>query len=101
RQLEWTTAEIERLPGAESVEVPAGTFSAIVYVVKTGDGREGRFHIEQQPPYRIVRWEWGPGRAAESGELTGTARVKYWQLNGNGDERYLDQLGLTEQAPQE
>jgi hypothetical protein len=101
RQLEWTTATIERLPGAESVEVPAGTFSTIAYVVRTQDGREGRFHIEQQHPHRIVRWQWGSGRAAESGELTGTVRVKYWQLNGNGDERYLDQLGLTETAPKE
>ncbi|MHC4101240.1 MAG: hypothetical protein ACYSW1_10230, partial [Planctomycetota bacterium] len=66
RQLAWTTAEIERRPGAESIEVPAGTFSTITYVVRTGDGREGRFHIEQQHPHRIVRWEWGLGRAAES-----------------------------------
>ena len=69
--------------------------------MRTENGREGRFHIEQQHPHRIVRWEWGPGRAAESGELTGTVRVKYWQLNGNGDERYLDELGLTETAPRE
>jgi hypothetical protein len=101
RRLEWTTAEIERRPGAEPVEVPAGTFLTMLYVVRAGDGREGRFFIEQQYPHRIVQWAWGPGPAAESGQLTGTVRVKYWQLNGNGDERYLEQLGLVEAAAQE
>jgi hypothetical protein len=101
RPLEWTTAVIERAPDPETVEVPAGTFSTAVYVVKTGDGREGRFWVEQPHPHRIVRWEWGPGGAAELGVLTGTLREKYWQLNANGDERYLQQLGLTEAAPAE
>jgi hypothetical protein len=97
----WSTASIERQPGTEKVEVPAGRFSTILYTVMTREGRRARFHIEQEHPYRIVRWEWGPGPAAETAELTGTVRVKYWQLNGNGDERYLDQLGLTETAPKE
>jgi hypothetical protein len=92
--LAWTTAEIERLADPETVETPAGTFTAIVYVVRTAGGREGRFHVEHVYPHRIVRWAWGPGRAAESGELSGTIRVKYWQLNGNGNERYLEELGL-------
>jgi hypothetical protein len=101
RPLDWTTAVIERRPGAETIEVPAGTFPVSTYVVTTGDGRDGRIDIEQAHPHRIVRWAWGPGRAAETAELTGTVRVKYWQLNGNGDERYLEQLGLTEEAPKE
>jgi hypothetical protein len=101
RPLEWTEAEIERRPETESVQVPAGTFTADLYVVRTNDGREGRFWIEQVHPHRIIRWVWGPGPAAETGELTGTVRVKYWQLNGNGDERYLDELGLTGASPRE
>jgi hypothetical protein len=101
QRLEWASAEIERRPGAETVQVPAGTFATVLYVVRTGDGREGRFFIEQQHPHRIVRWAWGPGRAAESGDLTGTVRVKYWQLHDNGDERYLEQMGLTGAAPRE
>jgi hypothetical protein len=82
RKLEWTRAEIERRPDPEVIEVPAGAFTTVLYVVKTD-------------------WEWGPGPAAETAELTGTIRVKYWQLNANGDERYLEQLGLTEAPPQE
>lgn len=106
--LQWGTAEIERTSSTEEIDVPAGTFTTDVYVVRTGDGREGTFFIEQQYPHRIVRWQWkatGTGRraneAAETGELTGTTRVEYWQLHDNGDERHLDQLGLTTVVPQE
>ncbi len=104
--LEWSTARIERLSGTQEVDVPAGTFTVDVYVVRPDDGREGRFFIEQQYPHRIVRWQWtatgtGPraNEATETGELTGTTRVEYWQLNRNGDERHLDQLGLTAVVP--
>ncbi len=106
--LAWGTAEIERLRDTQDIEVPAGTFTADVYVVRPDDGREGKFFIEQQYPHRIVRWQWkatGTGRraseATETGELTGTTRVEYWQLNRNGDERHLDQLGVTTVVPQD
>lgn len=98
---EWTSAEIGRLAETKSVEVPAGRFSTTVYVVTTVDGREGRFFIEEEYPHRVVRWEWklAPGGGmwgtAESGELTGTKRLQYWQLHDNGHERYLEQLGLS------
>ncbi len=81
RSLDWTTAEIQRLAETQVVEVPAGTFTANVYVVRT-DGREGRFFIEDEAPHRIVRWRWhatAGGRraqeAAEWGELTVSTRV--------------------------
>lgn len=100
--IRWRSAEIERLAELQTVEVPAGEFLTIVYVVRTDDGREGRFFIEDDYPHRIVRWTWEAGssesrrgrEASETGQLTGTARLKYWQLNDNGDERYLDRLGL-------
>ncbi len=100
--ISWQTAEIKRLAEPESVEVPAGKFSTFVYVVTTDDGRKGRFFIEDDYPHRIVSWTWEAGssasrrgrEASETGQLTGTARLKYWQLNDNGDERYLDRLGL-------
>jgi len=99
----WTIASIERLAAAQQVRVPAGSFSAAEYVVRVADGREGRFLIETAYPHRIVRWSWTPPRgvvaehwlgAADSGELTGSARLVYWTLHANGDERYLKQLGL-------
>ncbi len=96
----WTTARIERRASAERVVVPAGTFSADLYVVRTGDGREGRFHVERAHPRRIVRWSWAPAAtgaardAAETAELTGSTRLAYWRLNGPDGERHLRQLGL-------
>ena len=100
--LAWGTAEIERLAEPQQTEVPAGRFTTAVYVVRTDDGREGRFFIEDEYPHRIVRWHWtatGPGRRSKeaigSGELTGTTRVEYWRLHDNGDERHLEDLGLS------
>ena len=102
RPLEWSSASIERLEAPETIEVPAGSFETMVYVVRTTDGREGRFFIEAAYPHRIVRWSWEADRptlvapeASEWGALTGTIRVKYWNLHDNGDESYLEQLGLT------
>ena len=99
--LAWSTASIERLAEPEVISVPAGRIAADVYIVRT-DGREGRFHIERAHPHRIARWSStatrGGGRAAEAaetGELTGTARLPYWQLHDNGHERYLKDLGLS------
>jgi hypothetical protein len=100
RAAAWTTARIERLARPESVVVPAGTFAADVYVVRPADGREGRFHVERAHPHRIVRWAWTPvapgGRreGMDAAELTGTTRVAYWRLNGPGDERYLEGIGV-------
>jgi len=106
--IQWTAAEIQRLADPQTVEVPAGTFATFVYVITTKKGREGRFYVEQDYPHRIVRWEWKPvsgGAGAsrmegsESGQLAGTARLKYWKLHGNEHERYLKQLGLGVKHP--
>jgi hypothetical protein len=98
----WTTATIERRPEPRETTVPAGTFSTIEYRVATADGREGRFHVDEAYPHRIVRWSWAGERpdggqrdAGESGELTGFARLRYWELHDNGHERYLEGLGLS------
>ena len=95
RPLDWTSAEIERRAETETVAVPAGNFTTTVYVVRTDDGRQGRFLIEQDYPHRVIRWEWSQGGViSESGELSGTTRVKYWKLHSNDDERYLEAVGL-------
>ena len=107
QQLRWTEARIERLPAARTVLVPAGRFKTMVYSVKIANGAEGVFLVEAAYPHRVVRWEWkqapGDGAAArsswagdsnDSGELSGSARLSYWKLHGEGDERYLARLGL-------
>ncbi|MFO0576589.1 MAG: hypothetical protein U1A78_21495 [Polyangia bacterium] len=100
--LAFTSAVLERAAAHELVQVPAGRIPSDLYTVRVADGREGRFAIERAHPHRIVRWSFtspsrtggGAGEASESGELTGTARLAYWQLHDNGHERYLKELGL-------
>ncbi len=101
--MSWGTATVSRRARGAHVSVPAGTFEADVYDVATSDGRTGRFEVERAYPHRIVRWRWsrpmGGDRdrflgAIETGELSGTLRARYWELNRPGDERYLQALGL-------
>jgi hypothetical protein len=103
RELAWSTAEIERLARGERVQVPAGPFDCSVYVVRPADGRLGRYWIERAYPHRVIRWAWTPPAQAQgfmgrdgcdSGELAGSERLPYWQLNGTGKETYLRALGL-------
>ena len=91
KPLMWTTAEIERAAQPETIAVPAGKFSTVVYTVKIADGRTGRFFVEEAYPHRIVRWELLPDVSAE---MTGSARLEYWRLHNNGDESYLKTLGI-------
>jgi len=71
--------------------VPAGTFTCTLYDIRGGDGRAGLFYIEAEYPHRIVKWSLPPD---VSGELTGSARLEYWKLHKEGDESYLEQIGL-------
>jgi len=106
--LRWTSARFERGSTPRTVQVPAGRFAAFVYTVKIQDGPEGLFFIERAYPHRVVRWEWrqaagAAGRAGadsnDSGDLMGSARMSYWKLHGEGDERELRRLGLKPGAP--
>jgi hypothetical protein len=99
RPAKWATATIERLKRTESVNVPAGNFECDVYVLRLDD-REGYFHVESAYPHRIVVWDWrsantnGRPAGVERGELTGSDRVVYWEMNRNGDQKNLKRLGL-------
>ncbi len=73
----WTDAEISRVENT--------------YTVKLADGRTGKFTIETEYPHRITHWELSPDISAD---LTGSARLEYWKLHNNGDEKYRKQLGL-------
>jgi len=104
----WGEATIERQRAPETASVPAGRFLCDVYRVRPDDGRAGRIDVEREYPHRIIRWSWTPpARAAgpmgrdgcDSGELLGSKRLAYWELHGNGDERYLKELGLRPGAP--
>ncbi len=88
---EWTTAVVKREKGLRETEVPAGRFDTILYKVEISGGRTGEFFVDSKYPHVIVRWTLPPD---SSGELTGSTRLPYWKLNGNGDEKYLGEIGL-------
>ena len=91
KKRQWVKTEIRRSKALETIDVPAGTFETSLYEVETSDGRDGKFYIESAYPHRIIRWEMFPDLEAE---LAGSARLKYWTLNKNGDESYLKKLGF-------
>ena len=88
----WVDTTIERVAERETVAVEAGSFDTMVYHVKTGDGREGRFYVETAYPHRLIRWTLLPDIEAT---LAGSTRLEYWKLNRPGNESYLEALGLT------
>ncbi len=90
-KLAWVRATVEREASTRRVTVPAGTFEVMRYRVRVGDSREGEFDIETAYPHRIVRWSLAPD---VEGVLAGSARLPYWKLNHEGEERYLHDLGL-------
>ena len=101
--MSWGSATVARRAGRVRVTVPAGTFEADAYDVRTSDGRAAVFEIERGYPHRIVRWQWSrpsPGGrdrflgTTEIGELSGTLRTQYWELHRPGDEKFLKALGL-------
>jgi hypothetical protein len=88
---QWVDTVIEREVAAQKIQVPAGEFSVMVYTVTVSGGRKGTFYVEEVYPHRIIRWEMPPD---VKGELAGSERLVYWQLNQNGGESYLRALGL-------
>lgn len=110
RELQWEEATIERAQGVQAVGTPAGTFETTQYLIRVKNGPGAAIWIEQAYPHRVVRWQWSasprganpkaahggwsPAEGLDGGELTGSARLKYWELHRVGDEKYLAQLGL-------
>jgi hypothetical protein len=54
-------------------------------------GDTTRYVVEAAWPHRLLSWESSTG---ESGTITGSVRLPYWQMNANGDEEKLKLLGI-------
>jgi hypothetical protein len=89
--MDWTKARISRSADTETVVVAAGEFDVFVYTIDIDGDRDGTFYIESAYPHRIVQWSLLPDI---KGELAGSARLSYWGLNGEGQESYLEDIGL-------
>ena len=90
--LAWAEGKLSRGSSLDAVRVPAGAFEAEVWKVRMADGLVLTIWTEQASPHRILGWE---STSGERAELLGSARMKYWMLNSEGNESLLKQLGLS------
>lgn len=91
RPLAWSTATVSRSEGSSTITVPAGSFAVYTVTVAPEGGPTLTYHVEADAPHRLIQWERADG---ERGELTGSARMPYWQQHDNGGEALRAQLGL-------
>ena len=72
-----------------------GTLRAFTYTVTEEGGDTIIFTVEEASPHRLLAWKSSSG---ESARILGSARLEYWKLHDNGDEKALKLLGLVPQA---
>jgi hypothetical protein len=108
----WGKAKLTREMESQSITVPAGTFEVEVWraeissdISKSGyahmakeiaGGLTKTFYVEKASPNRIIKWETNTGDKAE---LLASDRLKYWELNGEGEESLLSKIGLSRRPP--
>ena len=96
RDVSWGELEITRAAEPSSATVPAGTFEVLVYRLKASDERTGTVQIEAAHPHRLLSWSWARGdEVLDAAELTGSQRMKYWELHTEGQEALRKELGLS------
>jgi hypothetical protein len=95
REPAWGEAVITRHRETEVVEVPAGRFEASRVDVRAPEG-DTTWWVEAGPERRLLRWSRSDG---EVGELTGSTRLPYWELHGEGHEAHRAALGLETPTP--
>jgi hypothetical protein len=99
-QLGWGRVTLSRAEAAKPVQGPQGEAKAEVRSAEVtrhdGSTARWRFWVEQAAPHRILRVERDDGYVAK---LLGAKRLPYWQLNAEGGERYLRELGLRPPKP--
>ena len=91
----WGEATVSRAAAAAPVKTALGTLRAFLYTVAETGGDTITFTVEEAYPHRLLAWQ---SSAGESARILGSARLEYWKLHGNGDEKYLKQLGLVPQS---
>jgi hypothetical protein len=90
RPQQWTEATVRRGP-ARTVASALGRVPAFTVEVVERGGPTVTWTVEAAAPHRILAWRSSTG---DAGELVGSARLAYWQLNAEGGEKMLSRLGL-------
>jgi hypothetical protein len=92
----WGEATLKRAAAAAPVASALGRVRAFTIEVAERGGPTVTWTIEDAAPHRILAWRSTTG---DAGELLGSARLAYWQLNREGGEKNLALLGLEPQRP--
>lgn len=92
KPLAWSRVTLAVEPKTTTVTVPAGTFEVEVKKATSSDGLVRTYYVEAAAPHRLVRIMASDGMKAE---LRGSERLKYWEMNDEGQEAALRRLGLT------
>jgi hypothetical protein len=87
----WGEATIRRAAALSLAQTALGALRATTYTVAERDGDTLTFTVEDATPHRLLAWT---STSGESARILGSARLAYWQLNRNGGEAALKQLGL-------
>jgi hypothetical protein len=91
----WGEATVSRAPSPAEVKTALGTLRAITYTVAESGGDTITFTVEAAQPHRLLAWSSSSG---ESAKILGSARLEYWKMHNNGDEKALKLLGLVPQS---
>ena len=94
--LSWRRATLSRAARQQQISVPLGKFAVEVRTAAIAGGVARTIYVEAAEPHRIIRWESSTG---EHAELLGSRRMKYWEMNREGFETALKDLGLSRRPP--
>lgn len=73
-----------------------GTNAEVMEWTLTGKEFVWMFTVEKQYPRRILSYQFSEGgQVVEKAALQESMRLPYWKLNANGDESYLQELGIS------
>ena len=90
KPLAWVEGKLTRSTKTQTRTTAFGRYVVDTYEAEVGADRY-RFEVERAFPNRLIAWE---GPQGEQAELLGSERMPYWQLNGEGQEKALEKLGL-------
>ncbi len=91
----WGEATVTRAAASAPVKTALGTLRAFTYTVAETGGDTITFTVEEAEPHRLLEWRSSSG---ETARILGSARLEYWKMHDNGDEKALKQLGLVPQS---
>lgn len=92
RPLTWSSITLEREAKPETLSVPGGEFEVETFTARAADGLVYTFRVERAFPNRLIAWHTNRGDKAQ---LRGVQRLKYWELNREGNESILEKIGLS------